>query len=1042
MGVQQQILPGGQTLTFSDSGIVSSTGQTISFIHDSQGRLTAVIAPDGTQVNYTYDAGGNLTSARNVTLGQSNRYGYASPHLLDMVVQPGGPDTAIQYSPGPTLLPLTADLGVTSQFVAGPEAGTLAAGGTDRYAFMLTPAELRGTTPGSVFVGIQVQAATGSNLQPAVPQIPGLTPRVTSTGAHTAFALFNINQAGLEQLDIAGLNAATSGAYSLQLFIAGDVNGDGTVDGNDAQLLTPILGSVAGQPTYLLGADANRDGVINSTDAALLSANLGFAANKPPVLTAGQVLTHQDLSISVDLSKFATDPQDEPLYYRLVGAQHGQASLAPDGHTVVFVPAAGYSGPASFQFLADDGFGTSPTGTVAVTVSTAPLVGLDFANRNPRLQLGAVQTINFVGDFADAAGVPLPASYVSLQSSNTAVFTVSTTGQITAVARGTGVLFATSHGLQAATAVAVGVPSDPQGALLYGQGLTTSLSAETLAAHVGSHQLDVSLNQTNLTPGSTGTRYFTSNPLVVQVSADGVVTAGNDGTATITVINGPAEKVVPIIVQDPVIGPTSLGAQGGVVEGTDGSMVMIAPGSLTGNATVSVAPVSQASLPMPSPSIVQFLGAINLNFGGQTLAHPVQLVVPAPAGTKVGAKVFFYRSTTIPDANGKLQPTWAESEVGTVMADGFVHTTSKNAIVIPGTYTYGEGDDFGEVDGSVAFGADFSGGSMALLGPGMSVFFPPLLPFSIDVPERTPSLTLEAIPPVGLPTFTPFTVSVGPGANTIHPSANLPAVSHVKPEVSSISVDLSKPQQPLLTVTGKNFGSNSDNDVVYFQVGGPDTVDSMGNPVAVGGKDIQAQATVISDTQLQLTVPNTVAVGSAQIFVIRDVANSGKDIRKSNTVVFPLTSGYSYVTQRFTNQVAVFDNRPAIPDPANPGSTVANPELNQTIAEIPVSGGFPQYLAVTPDNTLAYVTTLNGIAVIDTITMQQVDNITLPGTNPIPFQIVIDHAGGFAYITDWVSATVYIVDVDPTSDNFDKCVGTVQNVSPVLHGLRRPRSHQ
>ncbi len=144
-------------------------------------------------------------------------------------------------------------------------------------------------TSGSVFVGIQVQAATGSNLQPAVPQIPGLTPRLSSTGAHTAFALFNINQAGLEQLDIAGINAATSRRYSLQLFIAGDVNGDGTVDGNDAQLLTPILGSTAGQPTYLRRRrrQPRRRHQLDRRRACL-AADLGFAANKPPVVTAGQ----------------------------------------------------------------------------------------------------------------------------------------------------------------------------------------------------------------------------------------------------------------------------------------------------------------------------------------------------------------------------------------------------------------------------------------------------------------------------------------------------------------------------------------------------------------------------------------------------------------------------------------------------------------------------------------------------------------------------------------------------------------------------------
>ncbi len=74
----------------------------------------------------------------------------------------------------------------------------------------------------------------------------------------------------------------------------------------------------------------------------------------------------------------------------------------------------------------------------------------------------------------------------------------------------------------------------------------------------------------------------------------------------------------------------------------------------------------------------------------------------------------------------------------------------------------------------------------------------------------------------------------------------------------------------------------------------------MGNTHQVGGKDIQAQATVISDTQIQLAMPNTVALGSAQIFVIRDVGNAGKDIRKGNTVQFPLTSGYTFVTQRIT----------------------------------------------------------------------------------------------------------------------------------------------
>ena len=91
-GVQEEVLPGGATLTFSDSGIVSSTGQAITFVHDAAGRLTTVIAPDGTELIYGYDANGNLISARNISLGQSDRYGYSqkTPHLLDLVVSPDG----------------------------------------------------------------------------------------------------------------------------------------------------------------------------------------------------------------------------------------------------------------------------------------------------------------------------------------------------------------------------------------------------------------------------------------------------------------------------------------------------------------------------------------------------------------------------------------------------------------------------------------------------------------------------------------------------------------------------------------------------------------------------------------------------------------------------------------------------------------------------------------------------------------------------------------------------------------------------------------
>jgi YD repeat-containing protein len=72
-GVEEEIRPDGTHLTYSDSGITGANGDTLQFIHDDQGRLSKLIAPDGTQVIYTYDSFGNLIAARNLALGQSKR---------------------------------------------------------------------------------------------------------------------------------------------------------------------------------------------------------------------------------------------------------------------------------------------------------------------------------------------------------------------------------------------------------------------------------------------------------------------------------------------------------------------------------------------------------------------------------------------------------------------------------------------------------------------------------------------------------------------------------------------------------------------------------------------------------------------------------------------------------------------------------------------------------------------------------------------------------------------------------------------------------
>src|SRR5262249_32484058 len=163
-----------------------------------------------------------------------------------------------------------------------------------------------------------------------------------------------------------------------------------------------------------------------------------------------------------------------------------------DGHTVTFLSTSGYTGPASFQVQADDGYGTSAPATVSVNVSAAPLVKLDFAQRNPRLNPGEPGTAPLVGDFPDQQEVALPSSYVTFETTDPTVATVSASGLLNAVANGTAVLLASSHGIQAATAVLVGTPTDLTQQLLAGLGLTVYPQAVSLAAPGGTRQLQIS----------------------------------------------------------------------------------------------------------------------------------------------------------------------------------------------------------------------------------------------------------------------------------------------------------------------------------------------------------------------------------------------------------------------------------------------------------------------------------------------------------------------------------------------------------------------
>ena len=281
--------------------------------------------------------------------------------------------------------PVAAYLGAVNHFEGTTQAGTLAAGGTDRYLLILQPAELQSTPNGTVYLAVLVEPTVGSTFQPGTLAIDGLQPVLTQTTAAGSYAIFAVSTSGLQEIEVSGANATTAGAYTLQVSVLGDVNADGNVDGVDAQTLAAAEGTHSGQPGYAAVLDLNRDGVIDGTDALLLAANYGFVAAQPPVVTPQpDWMTHQDLLSITDLSAFAADADGNPVYFHVFGAVNGEVMLTPDGQSVAFLPDPGFTGTASFQMQAEDGYGVSAAATVTVTAACALLLDLDIG---PRAQL-------------------------------------------------------------------------------------------------------------------------------------------------------------------------------------------------------------------------------------------------------------------------------------------------------------------------------------------------------------------------------------------------------------------------------------------------------------------------------------------------------------------------------------------------------------------------------------------------------------------------------------------------------------------------------
>ncbi|MEM6402893.1 MAG: putative Ig domain-containing protein, partial [Cyanobacteria bacterium P01_D01_bin.116] len=126
-GITEQVAPNGISFVYSDSGITSSTGETLQFVNNEQGFLKEVIAPDGTKVVYDYQDK-SLIAVRNLSTGKVQRYGYNDSNLTIVSGNPGSAGESIKYGEVPQVTDIQRDLGGVVQWNGSTVNGNLTQG--------------------------------------------------------------------------------------------------------------------------------------------------------------------------------------------------------------------------------------------------------------------------------------------------------------------------------------------------------------------------------------------------------------------------------------------------------------------------------------------------------------------------------------------------------------------------------------------------------------------------------------------------------------------------------------------------------------------------------------------------------------------------------------------------------------------------------------------------------------------------------------------------------------------------------------------------
>ncbi|MEO8428057.1 MAG: putative Ig domain-containing protein, partial [Verrucomicrobiota bacterium] len=967
-GLRELTGANGVTLVWTDAGFTAANGDRLPVEKDSSSRIARVVAPNGDSAIYSYSATGSLLQVTRLEAGRRTWLGYRADGGRLLTEVAGDNAVSVRYDSTGAVAgvdPIRAVLGTSSQFLGASPSGALSAGATDLYAIVLGATELASSANGLVTLGFEVTGSGGFNPAPA--GLRGAAPVYTSTGPGHSLALYTLRSPGPLAIEIAGADAATSGSYGVRIFFAGDVNGDAAIDGNDETLFNAAFGAATGQPAYNAAADFNGDGRVDAADRAYLQAGFGFVAVRAPTVSDKTLTTAGGVRVAIDLSSLAIDPQGSKLFFTISSVTGGTIRLLDGTRTAVFTPTSGFTGTGGFDVRADNlSLGSSPA-RVTVEMLTTPLANLRFSAANaPNLKPGEIKQLFILGDLPDGRTLTLEAAQFAVSTSDGAVLRAAPDGSILGIAKGSAiVVFDLGGGRQIATAVTVDGTDARQ--------LEFFPEAYALTAG-GTRQFLVKerLENDYVDRSSTadGTRYFTSDPGLATISADGLLTAVANGEVTVTVVNGGLSAQVRVRISNPLASGSMVGTRGGVITG-DGITVGIPAGALPSDRPVTVAALPSSAAPFAGPDGFEVQNGVRIDWGSGTPGGPYSLAMPAPAGSAPGQVVYLMAPMTVRLGFGEADSTgWLMLDTMVVGSDGTMRTTSPPNLGIAAQQQYATALNryFIQALGVSAFAitATLGGGPVgvgtALLltsqaatlgglatveyrlaagfGRGKSIYAFANRQGVVTAPlisSKTYSAVVRLAAPQGLRVVSTLNgVQVDPN-QTLKTSVVLPPIllqQEVEaPRITSASFDFASfstnPTNltPRVILNGADFllsnpylgasslGSSLFDLYVTFEIGGRDSINPDGTPNYLGGPDIIVPGTSLilqgTDT-LWIPVPPGAQIAGATITVTRPMMlpRDGTFERQeftSNGVQLVPQTRYVFVANGGDGSVSVLD---------------------------------------------------------------------------------------------------------------------------------------